>query len=210
MRACWTAWDWGPGPVVKFDDEARIGALRQLNERPFDSDPPTTADWQAAVVDAFPYEGRPRRPRAEGPVPTGGAAARGLPRGPGPTCEVFACDELAPPLRLVRPAGRPTRHRLAQPALRARFRWAAAADGFDANAGEPSPPSVRCAKWDRWTSAHALGLLRPALRRQHLLPELRGLAGHVEHPRPAGGLYWETVGRTRRWPGCDRSSQLAA
>ena len=41
------------GPVIKFDDEARIGVLKQMNERGYPSDAPMQGDWQSAPVEAF-------------------------------------------------------------------------------------------------------------------------------------------------------------
>jgi hypothetical protein len=41
------------GPVVKFDDEQRIGTLKEMNERPFNSDAPMQGDWQSAPIEAF-------------------------------------------------------------------------------------------------------------------------------------------------------------
>ncbi len=42
-----------PGPVIKFDDEPRIATLREMNQRPFDSEPPMQGGWQSAPIEAF-------------------------------------------------------------------------------------------------------------------------------------------------------------
>ena len=129
----------GPGPVVKFDDEARIGALRQLNERPFDSDPPTTADWQAAVVDAFHTKDVLADPVLKARFQRAVLQLEDFRAGRARTCEVFACDELAHLFALCDLLG-------AQHATDWRnLRFVPGSDGrlrpigFDANAGEPIP-----------------------------------------------------------------------
>ncbi|MBL7964737.1 MAG: hypothetical protein JNM31_12945 [Flavobacteriales bacterium] len=43
----------GHAPILKFDDEARIGSLEQMNERIFPSTAPYEGEWLAAPVEAF-------------------------------------------------------------------------------------------------------------------------------------------------------------
>ncbi|MEZ4759077.1 MAG: hypothetical protein R2810_04735 [Flavobacteriales bacterium] len=187
----------GPGPVVKFDDEARIGALRQLNERPFDSDPPTTADWQAAVVDAFHTKDVLADPVLKARFQRAVLQLEDFRAGRARTCEVFACDELAHLFALCDLLG-------AQHATDWRnLRFVPGSDGrlrpigFDANAGEPIP-AIRAL---REMGPVDFGGARWGFF-DRLFDDSTFFRSYVawldaEHPWPAGG----STGKPCRWSG---------
>lgn len=79
----------GSGPILKYDDEVRIGALREMAERMFDSEPPIQAGWIAAPVDVFHGKWARATPARAARFQQGVLALEGFRNGTRSTSEVF-------------------------------------------------------------------------------------------------------------------------
>lgn len=79
----------GSGPILKYDDEVRIGALRDMAERSFESEWPMQAGWMAAPVDAFHSKWARATPARAARLQQGVLALEGFRNGTRSTSEVF-------------------------------------------------------------------------------------------------------------------------
>ena len=128
----------GHVPVLKFDDEARIGTLRQMQQRSFDSEAPWEGEWQAAAVDAFHLRTVLKDPVLQRRFRQSVLKLEGFRSGRLTTSEVFDVDALAKLFALCDLLG--AQHATDWRNLRFvpdTVTGVLRPIGFDANAGEP-------------------------------------------------------------------------